>query len=897
MKKLLIFLLFSFLTAEISNAQVHSRREIGTYTAAEICQLRTLMISFLSSPTGLAVIQLHANTTTFAMIHCYNEMFLTWHREHIRHHIEEFLLTQDGGSKFVPLPEWNPTTTIPGQFFNSGGGGCPGNAVVIGAFSALTDQTPNSPITYNFTRFLNTPTLCSYVPGVLDPIGSKPSRPGSAIDNFGLDLQQEHNKVHVAIGGVMGNGSSPAAAIFYLWHSYVDDIYRKYQCDCQAGKAKDLYIADSNEDIGEEPNAHSSLIYLSPEIWVRNTQDVTTTICSGRPRYTQEDIVLRHQNPEAGQANYIYVRIRNIGCAQTLAGEVNLKVYFSKGSTGLTWPTSWVANLPFGDEITASPVSIPSLNPGESYVAEVQWFPPDPAIFSETQSHICLLARLESTVDPMAFVETTDIGANTANNNNIAWKNTEVVNINPFAPPPAPGISEFVFDVIQPITMTDPIKLTFTKAGNFQLNEVILRANPGVMDTFLMKGKPQGMSLLTDPQGNPYFSIKEQTAFIEDLPLKPGARVSLELSFNLRCSDQGGFPCARLGDVYRYNVEQFTQGVFGDGFVGGVGYEIRIQENKQAGCDDLITNSSVELPTCQNMPSGKIALNITGQQPHIFYWSNGANTRDIASLLPGKYEVTVVDGKNCMDTMSFQLRDLSDLKIEFTVKNPHCDVPNGSVSAKISGGTPPYAFLWSDGSQGLSIKDLNVGVYGFMVTDSKGCQRSDSVLVGQVFPFGGLTLGTDASSPVANDGSAQVVLTSGVAPYVINWSNGATTDLISNLAPADYIVTATDALGCTFIDTVTVSFIDATGELTLDRASVELFPNPVNHEIEILIKNWNVGLLQISITDVAGKKVKNFNRTAQSGLIRVDLNGLPAGLYYLTLDDGHRSISKKFTKI
>ena len=78
---------------------------------------------------------------------------------------------------------------------------------------------------------------------------------------------------------------------------------------------------------------------------------------------------------------------------------------------------------------------------------------------------------------------------------------------------------------------------------------------------------------------------------------------------------------------------------------------------------------------------------------------------------------------------------------------------------------------------------------------------------------------------------------------------------------------------------------------------MELSPNPVSNEIEILIKNWNPTSLKISITDISGKMIQTFNKPVQLGLIRMDVRGLPIGFYYLTLSDGKVSISKKFTKI
>ncbi len=896
--KFIIYLFFTFiviLSPKDLASQVHSRPDIYSFNPTERCELRNLMVTFLDLGGGSVVLE-HNNPTPLAFqdIHCYNEFFLSWHREYIRR-LEEWLLTQNGGSKYVPLPEWDPATSIPCEFFNNTCSTCPGSAIATG-FNNMNNQNPFG---YDFSRFLNSATLCNYSSGTMtDPQWGK-TRFGSAADNFSLDLQAEHNSPHVQIGGVMGTGVSPAAAIFWLWHGYVDDIYRKYQCDCQNDTPKDLYIAATNEDIGEEPYMESTgnLIYLSPEIWVRNNQDVI----GSDGRYTEEDNPLRHENPEAGQNNYIYVRIRNIGCQQTQAGEVNLRVYYSKASTGLQWSTHWVnymvGGITYGDEITATPVSIPAIDPGEQYVAEIQWFPPDPAVFGEIESHFCLLGRLESTVDPMTFVETSSVAANTRNNNNIAWKNVTIVDIDPFNFTTV-NLPEFVFEVIQPINSTDPIKLDFSKIGNFNLSRVFLKATPEVMDTFLTQGTPQFMELIDEPgTGDLVFDILSDSASIGNLTLLPGQTVPLKLKFDLKCSPNGGFPCAKYGDVYRYEVKQSIQGVFGDEFVGANGYELRIKQSAETICNSLISDSFVELPTCENTPTGLISLSLSGQSPYTFYWSNGDNTQEISDLLPGKYDVVVVDGNNCVDTMSFILNDQSDLQIEFEANSPFCATPNGNINSSVSGGTQPYSYLWSNGSQESSISGLGLGIYYLTVTDSEGCQRTDSVKIGTTMLLGGFTFSTNASGSNGNDGSAYVSPTGGVPPYTYNWSNGENTDTISNLNPADYAVTVTDELGCTFVDTVTVDFVNSTINLTTENDLFKLSPNPAKDEILITLKNWKPIALNIVISDVSGRVIQKINKSIFDNSILLDLKEFPTGIYYLTLSDQEISVTEKFIKI
>ncbi|MFH7015551.1 S8 family serine peptidase [Flavobacterium sp. FlaQc-47] len=179
----------------------------------------------------------------------------------------------------------------------------------------------------------------------------------------------------------------------------------------------DLYIKDRPYDTGVEPNPDSGPMWISDDIWVRQNAD------GG----------LVHENPEykTSSPNAVYIRVYNRGLAASSGGKV--KLYYAKASTGLTWPTNFInyyqGGILHGDYI--GEVNIPSIAVGSSAIVTIPWYPPNPAIFPTDQHHFCMTARIESATDPM-FNEVyyTGIGANAQNNNNIAWKNLSVYNLN-----------------------------------------------------------------------------------------------------------------------------------------------------------------------------------------------------------------------------------------------------------------------------------------------------------------------------------------------------------------------------------------------------------------------------------------------------------------------------------
>ncbi len=184
----------------------------------------------------------------------------------------------------------------------------------------------------------------------------------------------------------------------------------------------DLMIKDSQDDTGAEPNTVTQYMWTSDNIWVRNNND------NG----------LIHENPDysaLGNPNYVMVRVINKSCVASTGNE-QLKLYWAKASTGLSWPSPWTGgvNVPYpnmGNLIGT--LTIPIIPAGGETILTFPWQVPNPGNYGNDghQWHFCLLARIEASTDPMTFPETGDLNGNVRNNNNIAWKNVTVVDVLP----------------------------------------------------------------------------------------------------------------------------------------------------------------------------------------------------------------------------------------------------------------------------------------------------------------------------------------------------------------------------------------------------------------------------------------------------------------------------------
>ena len=192
-------------------------------------------------------------------------------------------------------------------------------------------------------------------------------------------------------------------------------------------------------------------------------------------------------------------------------------------------------------------------------------------------------------------------------------------------------------------------------------------------------------------------------------------------------------------------------------------------------------------------------VSVTGnaQPPFNYLWSNGLTAQN-AVLPAGVYSVTVFDsqGQSASDIVS--ITEPAALGVAIVTEQQICAIaPDGSATAVPFGGTPPYAYTWSNNGSTAQITGLAAGTYAVTVTDANGCTSTGSGTV--EFWDEGLWLmltPTDVRCHGDSTGSIKVSPMSGTPPYTYIWSSGDTTATASNLPAGAYSVTVTDINGC-----------------------------------------------------------------------------------------------------
>ncbi len=224
------------------------------------------------------------------------------------------------------------------------------------------------------------------------------------------------------------------------------------------------------------------------------------------------------------------------------------------------------------------------------------------------------------------------------------------------------------------------------------------------------------------------------------------------------------------------------------------------------GCS-VIANSAKEDVSCNGANDGSASIHLNNAtEPFTFEWSNGETTDVITDLSPGTYSVTVNDANNCEVALSIEILQPAFLNPNATstaVTSAGAD--DGTATANPTGGTEPFTYEWSNGETTQTINGLSSDNYSVTVTDANGCTSVQTV---PVAPYACAMIADvtayNISCNGADDGQATVVLSYGLSPYIINWSNEETTATISNLNPGTYTVTVSDAVNCPAIAEVTI---------------------------------------------------------------------------------------------
>lgn len=272
-----------------------------------------------------------------------------------------------------------------------------------------------------------------------------------------------------------------------------------------------------------------------------------------------------------------------------------------------------------------------------------------------------------------------------------------------------------------------------------------------------------------------------------------------------------------------------------------------------------------------------------GTPPYTYLWSNGSENKTIINLNPGWYYVTITDTKDCVETDSafIEAYICPELSLESVVGPASCfGVCDGSIVPQISGGTPPFTYLWEPENSGAWLDNLCAGNYGVTITDSKNCSVSESFIIEQpaeivywVVEVIDVRIGLPGSIDMEVDNELA---------YSYAWTgpnNFTSSDLdIDSLEIGCYTLVITQLqTGCTQDTTICVQDLTIAKNLMGDKTKVKYYPNPNRGLLTVSVNGPILPNARLEIVRMDGKVV--YKQAISQNKTVLDIKELPEGVY------------------
>ncbi|MEO0582723.1 MAG: T9SS type B sorting domain-containing protein [Bacteroidota bacterium] len=218
---------------------------------------------------------------------------------------------------------------------------------------------------------------------------------------------------------------------------------------------------------------------------------------------------------------------------------------------------------------------------------------------------------------------------------------------------------------------------------------------------------------------------------------------------------------------------------------------------------------------CAGESSGRIELDIKGgTAPFQFLWRNSefvlfANTQDLIDFPTETYSVVVTDTFGCIGEASFVLQEPDSLAIAVEKKDVSCFGANdGEIALTVTGGVPPYEYLWGNGATSSNLSSLGPNIYEVLVTDENGCGDPMGIEIEEPDPLEAIAFVQPASCIDKPDGIIELFVTGGRRGYTFFSNDLAVENPIEELLGGIYQIRVEDQTGCTWDSTINVPFLD-----------------------------------------------------------------------------------------
>ena len=307
----------------------------------------------------------------------------------------------------------------------------------------------------------------------------------------------------------------------------------------------------------------------------------------------------------------------------------------------------------------------------------------------------------------------------------------------------------------------------------------------------------------------------------------------------------------------------------------------------------VLTTAVLVNVSCTSSSDGRAEVVPSGGiSPYSYLWDTGESNNIAIMLNAGTHTVQVADANNCISSATILISEPTPLSSTINVlTDVNCTGDNdGSAEAIITGGTPPYNYLWDNGEQGNIATSLNFGNHVVTITDANNCLTTGMVSINEpVDLVTSYTVSEIVSCHGDSNGVATVSASGGVPPYQFLWANGLTTTSSSNLSAGTYLITITDSNGCIDVNNVIVEepfILVATSTNTMPVSCSSGSDGQISGTVNGGISPYNL--------DWTGPINGNLTQN-NSGSFQI--NNIPEGAYSITVTDNEGCESVTFVQV
>lgn len=299
--------------------------------------------------------------------------------------------------------------------------------------------------------------------------------------------------------------------------------------------------------------------------------------------------------------------------------------------------------------------------------------------------------------------------------------------------------------------------------------------------------------------------------------------------------------------------------------------------------DSILTITTSSEVNCYGGNNGSITISITsgGSSNYIFSKDSGITYQSsniFNNLSAGNYTFLVSDTNGCLGSAYADVIQPDQITSNTTAINASCyGYCDGSVSATATGGSPPYSYFWTNGTNNLC-----AGFYNVTITDNNGCSAINSAIVNEPSPM---------PINIWIDGE-KIIATSNFSSYQWYYANGdpipgATTEIFEPTSVGEYYVVVTNG-NCEYTSYIINYNIN---NIENPNKEIRIYPNPSNG---VLIIEGYHNIRNIIVMDYIGNQLLEVeNNHNKRSLNTLDLSNFTKGIYFIQIEQNNQIISYK----